>query len=82
LTGMALPWLGFAFGCLTAKLCRRPVEDIIAIAIETGIQGSILQSSISAENVYIKFSSSNNMYKYILVLWAIHNMHYRNILWS
>ena len=39
-TGMALPWLGFGFGCMTAKLCRRPLEDVIAIAIETGIQNT------------------------------------------
>jgi sodium/bile acid cotransporter 3/5 len=37
---MALPWLGFAFGCMAARLCRRPVEDVIAIAIETGIQNT------------------------------------------
>lgn len=40
LTGMCLPWLGFAFGCTFARLCRRPVEDIIAIAIETGVQNT------------------------------------------
>jgi len=38
--GFALPWLGFAFGCLFSKLCRRQREDIIAIAIETGIQNT------------------------------------------
>ena len=40
LTGMGLPWLGFAFGCTFARLCHRPVEDIIAIAIETGVQNT------------------------------------------
>lgn len=40
LTGMGLPWLGFAFGCTFARLCKRPLEDVIAIAIETGIQNT------------------------------------------
>eukprot|EP00095_Tigriopus_kingsejongensis_P010484 maker-scaffold1034_size68570-snap-gene-0.15 protein:Tk10484 transcript:maker-scaffold1034_size68570-snap-gene-0.15-mRNA-1 annotation:"p3 protein" len=40
LTGMALPWLGFAFGCSIARLTRRPVEDVIAIAVETGVQNT------------------------------------------
>jgi len=38
--GFALPWLGFAFGCLFSKLCRRERKDIIAIAVETGIQNT------------------------------------------
>jgi len=38
--GFALPWLGFAFGCLFSKLCRRERVDIIAIAIETGVQNT------------------------------------------
>ena len=38
--GFALPWMGFAFGCLFSKLCRRERKDIIAIAIETGIQNT------------------------------------------
>ena len=40
LTGMGLPWLGFSFGFILAKLLRRPAEDVIAIAIETGIQNT------------------------------------------
>ena len=40
LVGFALPWLGFAFGCLFSKLCRRERKDIIAIAIETGLQNT------------------------------------------
>merc|ERR1719427_1328521 len=40
LVGFALPWLGFAFGCLFSKLCRRERKDIIAIAVETGIQNT------------------------------------------
>ena len=40
LTGMALPWLGFAFGCTLARLSGRPAEDTIAIAIETGVQNT------------------------------------------
>jgi sodium/bile acid cotransporter 3/5 len=39
-TGMALPWLGFAFGCTVARLAGRPVEDVTAIAIETGLQNT------------------------------------------
>jgi len=38
--GFALPWLGFAFGCLFSKVCGRERKDIIAIAIETGIQNT------------------------------------------
>merc|ERR1719237_1290983 len=38
--GFALPWMGFAFGCLFSKQCRRERKDIIAIAIETGIQNT------------------------------------------
>ena len=40
LCGMGLPWFGFAFGFTIAKLLRRPAEDIIAIAIETGVQNT------------------------------------------
>jgi len=40
LVGFALPWLGFAFGCLFSKLCRRERMDIIAIAVETGVQNT------------------------------------------
>lgn len=40
LVGFSLPWLGFAFGCLFSKLCQRERKDIIAIAIETGIQNT------------------------------------------
>merc|ERR1711874_323253 len=40
LVGFALPWLGFGFGCLLSKFCNREREDIIAIAIETGIQNT------------------------------------------
>ena len=38
--GFALPWMGFAFGCLFSKFCGRERRDIIAIAIETGIQNT------------------------------------------
>lgn len=40
LCGMGLPWFGFAFGFTIAKLLKRPTEDIIAIAIETGVQNT------------------------------------------
>ena len=37
---MGLPWIGFAFGCTIARLTKRPAEDVIAIAIETGVQNT------------------------------------------
>lgn len=40
LVGFSLPWLGFGFGCMFSKLCRQERKDIIAIAIETGIQNT------------------------------------------
>jgi len=40
LGGMGLPWIGFLLGFIVAKICRRPTEDVIAIAIETGIQNT------------------------------------------
>ncbi|XP_014482407.1 PREDICTED: ileal sodium/bile acid cotransporter-like isoform X3 [Dinoponera quadriceps] len=40
IAGMGLPWLGFLFGLIVAKLCRQPQADIRAIAIETGIQNT------------------------------------------
>ena len=40
LQGMALPWIGFAFGCTIARLTKRPPADVIAIAIETGVQNT------------------------------------------
>ena len=40
LSGMGLPWIGFSFGFVLAQLLKRPMEDIIAIAIETGIQNT------------------------------------------
>merc|ERR1719295_701254 len=38
--GMGLPWIGFAFGCTLARPLKQPRNDIIAIAIETGIQNT------------------------------------------
>ena len=40
LTGMGLPCIGFAFGCTLARLTKRPRADVIAIAIETGVQNT------------------------------------------
>ena len=37
---MALPWIGFAFGCTIARLTKRPPADEIAIGIETGVQNT------------------------------------------
>ncbi|XP_014609620.1 PREDICTED: ileal sodium/bile acid cotransporter isoform X1 [Polistes canadensis] len=38
--GMGLPWLGFIFGMLVALIFKQSRQDIIAIAIETGIQNT------------------------------------------
>merc|ERR1712156_933152 len=38
--GMGLPWIGFLLGFSIAKLSKRPMEDVIAIAIETGVQNT------------------------------------------
>ncbi|XP_049807522.1 ileal sodium/bile acid cotransporter-like [Schistocerca nitens] len=40
LAGMGLPWIGFFSGFLAARVLRQPSEDIIAIAIETGVQNT------------------------------------------
>lgn len=37
---MGLPWLGFVFGLVVAKLLRQSEADVRAIAIETGIQNT------------------------------------------
>ncbi|CAG0890603.1 unnamed protein product [Darwinula stevensoni] len=37
---IVLIWSGFAFGALVSYLCKFPVGDIIAIAVETGIQNT------------------------------------------
>ena len=36
--GLSLPLLGFGLGCFLSTLCLREPKDIIAIAVETGIQ--------------------------------------------
>lgn len=38
--GLMLPWLGFVFGAVVSVMCRRNLEEIIAISIETGIQNT------------------------------------------
>lgn len=38
--GMGMPWLGYCFGYLAARLMRQPHEDALAISIETGIQNT------------------------------------------
>ncbi|XP_047364467.1 ileal sodium/bile acid cotransporter-like isoform X3 [Vespa velutina] len=38
--GMGLPWLGFIFGMLVSLIFKQSRPDIIAIAIETGIQNT------------------------------------------
>ena len=50
--GFALPWLGFGFGCMFSKLCKQERKDIIAIAIETGIQNTG-KLKLSSENFII-----------------------------
>lgn len=38
--GLGLPWLGYMFGYITAKIFRQPNPDAIAISVETGIQNT------------------------------------------
>nr|CAD7429734.1 unnamed protein product [Timema monikensis] len=40
--GLGLPWLGFVFGWLLARVpwFKQPPEDVLAISIETGIQNT------------------------------------------
>ncbi|XP_026323058.1 sodium/bile acid cotransporter 5-like isoform X2 [Hyposmocoma kahamanoa] len=38
--GIAIPWLGYAFGYALARVCRQPHPDALAISIETGIQNT------------------------------------------
>lgn len=40
LAGLALPWLGYFAGFLAAWVLRQPLENILAISIETGIQNT------------------------------------------
>ncbi|XP_071441510.1 ileal sodium/bile acid cotransporter-like isoform X2 [Hetaerina americana] len=40
LSGMGLPWLGFSFGAIVARIFSLPTADILAIAIETGVQNT------------------------------------------
>ena len=40
MAGLLLPWLGFLFGTGVSVMCRRNLEEIIAIGIETGIQNT------------------------------------------
>lgn len=46
LGGFCLPFLGFIFGCIISLLMKRPVKEIIAISIETGIQNTGLAIGI------------------------------------
>lgn len=38
--GLGLPWLGFLGGLILARLCKQPCPDVLAIAIETGVQNT------------------------------------------
>jgi sodium/bile acid cotransporter 3/5 len=38
--GLGLPWLGYTFGWVFAKLFRQSSPDSIAISVETGIQNT------------------------------------------
>uniref|UniRef100_A0A8D9FIE1 P3 protein n=1 Tax=Cacopsylla melanoneura TaxID=428564 RepID=A0A8D9FIE1_9HEMI len=40
LAGAGLPWFGYLFGYIFARVMRQPPADILAIAIETGIQNT------------------------------------------
>ncbi len=42
LASVILTWSGFAFGAIVSKLFRFPVEDVVAIAVETGVQNAAL----------------------------------------
>ncbi|XP_069942154.1 P3 protein isoform X2 [Cherax quadricarinatus] len=44
--GVLLPWLGFLFGAVASLVCRRNVEELIAISIETGVQNTGLSIGI------------------------------------
>ncbi|XP_063862709.1 sodium/bile acid cotransporter 5-like isoform X2 [Scylla paramamosain] len=44
--GMALPWAGFGFGAAAGLVCRRPWQEVMTIAIESGIQNTGLAISI------------------------------------
>lgn len=37
---MCMPWLGYMFGALFAHILRQSGQDIIAIAVETGVQNT------------------------------------------
>ena len=41
-----MPFLGFLFGALAARLARRKPEDIIAISVETGVQNTGLSIGV------------------------------------
>uniref|UniRef100_A0A915EP09 Uncharacterized protein n=1 Tax=Ditylenchus dipsaci TaxID=166011 RepID=A0A915EP09_9BILA len=40
--GCLLPWCGFLLGFLTALVLQQAIEDVIAIAIETAVQSSLV----------------------------------------
>lgn len=40
LAGMCLPWSGYILAFSIAKLCGREHPDVLAIAVETGIQNT------------------------------------------
>ncbi|XP_076251814.1 putative sodium-dependent transporter YocS isoform X2 [Rhynchophorus ferrugineus] len=40
LAGMGLPWLGYLFAYVLAKVLKQPEQNTLAIAIETGIQNT------------------------------------------
>ena len=53
----SIPYLGFIFGGLLAVVLRQKKENVVAIAVETGIQNTgipvlILQSSLSGAHKY------------------------------
>jgi solute carrier family 10 (sodium/bile acid cotransporter), member 3/5 len=40
IAGLTLPWLGYLFGFIFAKICGQVPKDALAIAIETGVQNT------------------------------------------
>lgn len=62
---MGLPWLGYICGGLFSKLCCLPTKDVIAIAIETGIQNtgiSIFMLKLSLGRPEADLTTGNFLY--------------------
>ena len=58
LAGIALPWTGFAFGVAAGLIGRRPWQEVMTIAIETGVQNTSLSITIIKVTTNSPFLSS------------------------